>query len=191
MCSLKLMPVLLAAVLVIQPAASAAMEAAAPTSVVQPTETAQGYVIIVSPDAEILVGPSEEYGILEVATEGEILPVMGKTGNWYYVHTTETGFGWIHGDSLAPYEYPRFLLVWQPPESWVPPSPDWVPPPDWVPLHGWVKRPEGWVPPPRWKPPFWEKWYKAVPRTPLAPRRPLLPPRRPRPPLPHPPPHRR
>lgn len=172
-------------------AARAGAQSPPAAAVVQPTETASGYVIVTDEKAEVVVGPSADYAVLEIAEDGDIFPLKGKTGTWYFVQTTEQGQGWIHGESVASYAYPEYLLTYQPPDDWVPPSPNWVPPPGWIPPAGWVKRAAGWLPPPRWRPFWWSKWHARVPRAALAPRRPGPPgPRRLPPRPPPPPPHR-
>lgn len=133
-----------------------------------PAESARGHVIVTASKARILAGPAAGRTILKVVSQGDTLPVEGKRGDWYFVRFTESARGWIRADAVANYEFPAYLLLYQPPENWVPPSPDWVPPPGWVPPSNWKKRSAGWVPPPRWHPKWWDGYYPRAARPPKS-----------------------
>lgn len=175
-----LVPLLLTLLPAILPGGSAALAIKA----IPPTERASGHVVVISAKAPVLLGPGHRYATLEWAMNGEVFNLEGMTGAWYYIRLENDARGWIHGNNLARWDYPEYLMSFRPPDDWVPPTPNWVPPPGWKVPPGWSKRPQGWVPPARWRPEFWVNWAKSLQFAPLV----IAPPEESESPQPGPPP---
>jgi hypothetical protein len=117
----------LIAVAFASPAAMHAGEGAASPEILPSAESANGYIVITAPEADVVATPDDGAAVIGKAAKGTIFPLKGEQAGWYSVSagktvTGEAAVGWVRRRSAALIFYPEFLDPERLAESWSQPE---------------------------------------------------------------------